>query len=116
MRVLDLHAVAEERIGFVKKQQRPGSFAGVKNIAQPLFGFADILVHHAGQIDAEKLQTQRACQHLRGHGFAGAAGTGKQSRDSLPQMREPRKIPLFVNLPAQQHLGFKILEHLFQAG
>ena len=77
VRVLHLRAAAEQRVGLVEEQQRAAVLAGVEHVAQPLLGLADIFVDHAGQINAQEVEAERAGQHLRGHGLAGAGWTAE---------------------------------------
>ena len=53
-------AFAEERVGFVEKQDRAAVLRRVEHPAQVLFGFADVLAHHRGQIDPIEIEMELA--------------------------------------------------------
>ncbi len=114
VRVLHLHAAAEQRVGLVEEQQRAGALAGVEHLAQPLLGLADVLVDHAGEVDAIEIEPERARQHLRRHGLAGAARPAEQRRDAVAEMGEPLEAPFLIDRPAQPHLRLEVVERFAQ--
>ena len=59
VRVLDLGALAEQRVGLVEEQDHVGRVGGVEQPAQVLLGLADVLVDDLRQVDA--VQRQRQC-------------------------------------------------------
>ena len=80
--VAHLAAFAEERIGLVEEQDRAAVLRGVEHPAQVLFGFADVLAHHRGQIDPIEIETQLAGEHFGRHGLARAARAGEERADA----------------------------------
>ena len=58
VRVLDLRALAEQRIGFVEEQHRARASRGGEDALEVLLGLADVLRHDRCEIDAIQLQTE----------------------------------------------------------
>ena len=56
--VLDLAALAEQRVGLVEEQDRAAVLGGVEQAAQVLLGLADVLADHRRQIDAVEIEPQ----------------------------------------------------------
>ena len=58
----------------------------LENAREVFFGLADVLAHHAGQIDAIKIQRQVIREYLGGHRFSRAAdaGTARQLAFEAP--------------------------------
>ncbi len=108
MAVLDLHALTEERVRLVEEQQDARALADVEHVAQALFGLADVLVDHPGQIDAVEVQPQFACDHLGGHGLACAAGAAEQGGDTVAEVGQPLEAPVLEHRPAQPHMRLEV--------
>src|SRR5579884_1396952 len=92
MAIFQLAAFAEKGVGFVEKQNGPTLLCDIKNLAQILLGFPDILADHSAQIDAVEIQTQLVCQYFGGHSLANAASTcekGANTQSSLSCVSEP---------------------------
>ena len=60
MAVLDLAALAKERVGLVKEQDGAARLGGVKDTPQVLFRLADVFADHGAQVDAVQIQPQLA--------------------------------------------------------
>ena len=58
--VLDLAALAEQRVGLVEEQDRAAVLGRVEDAAQVLLGLADVLAHHAGEVDPVEVEPQLA--------------------------------------------------------
>src|SRR6266851_7674414 len=108
--VLDLGALAKQGVGLIEEQHHVGALTRVENLLKAFFSLADVFVDHAGKVDAEELHSQGPRYDLRSHGFSRAAGTGKHGSDPSPQGTEALEPPIFINLPAQPDLLFKLCQ------
>ena len=104
MAVLDLAAFTEERVGLVKQQDRPRLFRGFENVAQIFFGFANVLAHHAGQVDAIQIDVQLPGQNFGGHRLSRPARAGEQRADTAASRQPSAETPLLVNQRSRRHL------------
>ncbi len=111
--VFDLAALAEQRVGFVEEQDRAAFFGGVEDPAQIFLGLADVLVHHLAEIDAIEIEIELTRQHFTGHGFAGAAGAGKQRADAQTARPRRAEAPDVVHLGPLAHLHGDLSQGLF---
>ena len=55
VRVLDLAALAEQRVGLVDEQHRAALRRVAEHRVEVLLGLADVLAHDARQVDAQHL-------------------------------------------------------------
>ena len=91
--VLDLGALAEQRVGLVEEQHRAARLGGVEDAPQVLLGLADVLA------DTTWLRSIRyrsspssSGEHLGGHRLAGAARAREQRADpEAARARAPAK-------------------------
>ena len=75
MRVLDVGALTEERVGFVEKEN-PVAVAGqVKERGEVLFRVANILRNHGAEVHAVDVAPGGLAQERGGQRLAGAGGT-----------------------------------------
>ena len=92
--VLDLAALAEQRVGLVEEQDRAAALSAASNsAAQVLLGLADVLADHGGQVDAVEVEPQLVGDDLGGHRLAGAARAGEQRADAEPAASSARRSP-----------------------
>ena len=103
MRVADLGAFAEERIGFVEEEHGAGAFGLVEGGRQVLLGLADPLRHQARQVDHQQVGMQCARNHFGRQCLASA----RQAREQEPQAAHrpllARKAPVVQHLLLQLH-------------
>ena len=59
--VLDLGALAEQRVGLVEEQDDAAALGGGEDAAQIALGLADIFADDAGEIDAVEIEPQTGC-------------------------------------------------------
>ena len=72
MGVLDLRALAEERVRLVEEQHAVHPLGLGEDPVEVLLGLADVLVDHRRQVDDVEVEAQLAGQHLGRHRLAGA--------------------------------------------
>jgi hypothetical protein len=89
MCILDLAALAEQRIRFAEEQYGAGRLRLVEQAGEVLLGLADVLVDDAGQIDAIQVEGQFAGQDLGGHRLAGARLAAEQHRQPAAHRQAP---------------------------
>ena len=78
--VLDLGALAEQRVRLVEEEDGPAAFGGLEHAAQVLFGLADVFTDHLAEVDAVEVQLQLVGQHLGGKGLARAGRARQRAR------------------------------------
>ena len=83
VRVGDLGALAEQRVGLVEEQDRVGAVGGVEDAVEVLLGLPDVLGDDRGEVDAEELEAELGGEHLRGHRLAGAGLAREQDLQAL---------------------------------
>ena len=103
--VFHFAALAEEGVGFVEEEDCPAVFGGVKNAAQILFGFADVLADDARQIDAIEVEVQFRGEYFGGHRFAGSADAGKQGADAEASRTCAGESPGAIDFGAMTDVG-----------
>ena len=72
-RTLYLGSFAKQGIGLIEKQDGITGFGSAEDLAQVLFGLADVFAHDRGQVDAVEIETELVGHDLRRHRLAGAA-------------------------------------------
>ena len=70
--VLDLAALAEQRVGLVEEQHRLAVLGLAEGRLEVLLGLADPLGDHPGEVDLEQAEPERAGDDLGGERLAGA--------------------------------------------
>ena len=71
-RVLDLGALAEERVGLVEEQHGVDPVGLGEDPVEVLLGLADVLVDDGREVDDVQVEAEVAGDDLRGHRLAGA--------------------------------------------
>ena len=80
VRVPDLGALAEQRVGLVEEQDHVARLGSVEHAPQVLLGLADVLVDDLREVDAVQRQAELVGEHLGRHRLAGAGRAGEQHR------------------------------------
>ena len=95
--VLNLAALAEQRISLVDHQHRAAVLGGVEHPPEVLLGLADVLAHDLAQVDPVKIHVQLGGYHLGCERLAGSARTGEERRHPGAVAAGPGDLPLLVD-------------------
>ena len=107
--VFHLAPFAEERVGFVEKQDRATFLGGVEHAAQIFLRLADVLAHNRAEIDPEKIEPQFVRQNFRREGFTRAARPGEECAQTEPAIGLLGETPVVVDpRPLPQMLGDRL--------
>ena len=79
VRVLDLGAAAEERVGLVEQQQAVAGLDLVEDLRERLLGLADVLRDDLAEVDAVEVEPELVRQAAGGERLAGARLAGQQA-------------------------------------
>src|SRR5690606_28545186 len=80
MGILDPRPFTEDSVGLIKKEDRVATLRLAKDSLQILLRLPNVLTDQAGKVNLIEVQSQVACDHLSGHGLAGAGWAGEQHR------------------------------------
>ena len=107
--VFHLAPFAEERVGFVEKQDRATFLGGIEQTAQIFLRLADVLAHDRAEIDPIKIEPQFVRQNFRREGFTRAARPGKECAQTEPAIGLLGETPVVVDpRPLPQMLGDRL--------
>ncbi len=113
MAVLDLAALAEERVGLVEEEDRAAILGGIEEAAQVLLRLADIFADHRREVDAVEIEAQAVGDDLGSHRLARAAFSGEQGVDAQAAIHLVGKAPFLVDRIALLHLrGYLVQAYL----
>jgi len=83
-------ALAEKRVGLIEEKNGTALIGGIEHAAKIFFGFADVFVDHAAEIDAEQVQLELAGEDLGSHGFSSSRRSENErvraARDRRPAL------------------------------
>ena len=81
--VLDVRALAEQRVRLVEEEDRVGAVGGGEDAVEVLLGLPDVLRHHGRQVEPEDLLAEIGREHLGGHRLARARVAREERLDAL---------------------------------
>ena len=112
VRVRDLGALAEQRVGLVEEEDRVGAGGGLEDAVEVLLGLPDVLGDDGGEVDAEELEPELGAEHLGGHRLAGARLAREQHLEPLGARDGALVAPLGEHAVAVAQVGRDRAEHL----
>jgi hypothetical protein len=83
VRVLDIGALAEQRVGLVVHASRTAVLPYCEYPLEVLVGLADVLAYRLQQVDAVEIGSERARERARGHRLTSATLTREQRAHAL---------------------------------
>ena len=98
VRVGDLGALGEHRIGLVEEQDHRAALGRSEDPVEVLLGLPDVLRHDGSEVDAEQVEPELAGDDFGRQGLAGARRTGEE-RDNAGR-RQGAEPPVSVHLVA----------------
>ena len=112
VRVGDLGALAEQRVGLVEEEDRVGARGGLEDAVEVLLRLPDVLRDDRGEVDAEELEPELGAEHLGGHRLAGARLAREQHLEPLGARDGALVAPLREHAVAVAEVGGDRAEHL----
>ena len=104
--VADLGAPAEQGVGLVEEQGRPGALGGFEGRGQVLLGLSHPLGDHPGQVDDQEVTAEGAGEHLAGQRLPGPRRAVEEQPQPLPAGAAGQETPPFQHrLPVLQARG-----------
>ena len=110
--VLDLAALAEQRVGLVEEQDRAALLRRVEDPPQVLLRLADVLADDRAQVDPVEVEPQLVREHLGGHRLAGAARAGEERADAEAARALRGESPVLVDRRALADVGGDLAQGL----
>jgi hypothetical protein len=101
MRIFHVRALSKQRIGFVKKQHRAVRRGLGEDAPKILFGLADELAHHGGEVDAVEIASQLLRDRLGGRRGIPSAQQYRAS-DVRAHVRRRNDEPELRQIPRRQ--------------
>src|SRR5262249_49034766 len=102
VRVARFHALAENGMGLVEKQQRVGEVGGVEEALEIFLRFANVLADDLREVDAVHRQVEFAGEDFRRHGFAGPRRSGEEDGNAT-LVPETRRSPAVMDFSKRAH-------------
>src|SRR6185437_15544492 len=97
VRVLHFGAFAEERVGLIEEEDGVGSLGFAEDLAELLFGFANVLADYDGEVDAIKVEAEVPRNNTGGHGFPRPADAAEQDVEALAGREALIESPLRID-------------------
>src|SRR6476661_3128382 len=113
MTVFDFAAFPKECVGFIEQEHRSAFLGGIKDTAKILFRLANVFVNDLAQVNPIEIKTQLAGKDFGGHGFARAAGSGKQGADPQAARAFGCESPGVVNLGTLANMDSNLAQDVF---
>src|SRR5262249_56934062 len=103
--VLDVAALAEQRVGLVEQEDGAAVLGGIEDAPQILLGLAHIFVDHRREVDPVQIEPELGRQYLGGERLSGSAAAAEQRRYAKAARVAPAEAPFLVDADALAHLG-----------
>ncbi len=97
VRILDLRALAEQRVGLVEQQDRAGALRRAEDAFEILFGLADVLGDDRRKVDAVQLEPDVVGDHRSRHRLARTRGAGEEDHQAGAAARALDQSPAAVH-------------------
>src|SRR4051794_13192740 len=110
--VLDLGALAEERVRLVEEQDRAAALRRVEHPAEVLLRLPDVLRDDLAEVDPVEVELELEGEHLRGHRLAGAAHALEERAHAEPAQALAREAPRLVHALTAADMGRHLAQDL----
>src|SRR5258706_11451115 len=96
MAVPNFAALAEERVGFIKQEDRTALFCRIEDTPQVFLRLADVLADNLTEVNTVQVEVQFVSEYFCRHCLTGAACTGEERADTQAASAPGGESPGFV--------------------